>query len=115
MADTAKKPETHTRSASGRSLRKLNPTLYKFEAVGDMIEGTLVGSRVHVFSNGPATKYTLRQEDDSLVVFFGATMLDGLMEAIEVGQFVQIVYLGKEETTAGQPLNVYDVAAEDVS
>lgn len=105
-------PETNS-PHGGRTLRKLNPELFKFEAEGSFVEGVLVGSRIHDFKTGPATKYTLRKEDGNLVVFFGAAMLDSLMDTVEVGTYVHIVFKGQEKTTEGQPLNMYDVSVAE--
>tara|TARA_Y100000310_G_C20701625_1_gene830500 strand:+ start:317 stop:661 length:345 start_codon:yes stop_codon:yes gene_type:complete len=109
--NTAPNPPTSPTSKQ-RKLKRINPELVKFESEGDLVEGTLVGSRVMEFSDGDAMRYTLKEDDGSLIVFFGSTIIDGLMESVDVGTYVRVTFIGEDKTTAGRPVKLYDIEVE---
>lgn len=97
-----------------RTFRKLNPEQVKWEEEGAQIEGFLRGASVVQFNTGPTPRYTFEREDGSLVFCFATTILQSLMESVEIGDYVRVTYTGDSETGTGQRAKLFDVeVAED--
>lgn len=85
---------------------------FKFEAVGDSIEGYLknVGS---ITFDGKAVKRYLVQTDDGLYSFLGSFKIDELMTGIETGIKVRLTYTKKERLGGGKTLKQFKLETND--
>ena len=69
--------------------------LWDFEKDGAELTGKLIEVRTGVGQND-SNIYTVEQEDGELRGFWGTTVLDGRLKNIEFGDFVKVVFLGRE-------------------
>lgn len=81
--------------------RKIEEATEKWQEEGKVIEGVLVRVEDNVGPN-KSIMYTIKQADGSLVKAWGATILDSLMGAIEVGSQVKITFTGLGKKTGGK-------------
>jgi len=88
---------------------KTNPT-FKFEKVGDKIEGVLVEKKTVTTSVGESKLYNIKKDDGTIFTVWGKPMLNDKMENVNVGDNV-IIELENLKKVNGRPIpmKVYKV------
>lgn len=77
--------------------RKLE--LLEWKQPNTNVGGFLTRADVVTFKDGgKAMRYMIEREGGSLVAFRGATQLDMLITPRDLGKFIQLTYLGEDET-----------------
>ena len=93
-----------------RNFKKVEDNIFKFEKVGDTIEGEL--QAVEIGANFGNKVYKIKGDDAKINVVFGTIVLESLMSAVSIGDYVKIEFAGtKENKKAGQE----DIKTFDVS
>jgi len=65
-------------------------------AEGDFVEGILVGIEMASVKGKPCTRYTVMQDDDSMVAFIGTNQLDRKLRTSDRGHRVRIRCTGED-------------------
>ena len=91
------------------SWRQIGERQVKFTNVGDSIEGELLSTEQSALG---VNYYHIEQESGEIVGTLGSIGLDRLMENVNVGDRVKIVYGGMVKTKGGQRFKNFDVFIE---
>lgn len=92
--------------------QKVNPSEFKFENVGDFIEGIYVTKKSNTGPN-KANLYTINCEG-VLKNVWGSTILDDKMSLVSEGQIIRITYTGLGEAKPDQnPPKIFEVEYDD--
>lgn len=84
-----------------RKFKKVEaPDFFKFESIGDKIEGTLVEKGLS--ENYGIGLYTLKQDDGSTMRIHGSSNLDSLMTGVDIGQYVRIEWMDSKQMEKGK-------------
>jgi len=76
-----------------------SPNFFKFEKVGDKINGILTNKDVSTrYGFG---LYSMQQSDGTRIRFHGSAQLDDLLEAIQPPEIIEIEYIDSQETPSG--------------
>lgn len=89
--------------------KKVESNIFKFEKVGDCVEGELLSvEESHTFNN---KVYKIKSNEDKTVTFFGTTILDSLMSSVNIGMQIKVLFAGeKENKKKGQnPIKEFEV------
>lgn len=73
---------------------------FKFENIGDTVEGTLVGTSSKSDQYGFGM-YTLEQPDGKNVRFHGAAQLDPMMLSVKTGEYIKVEYVDNQKRPKG--------------
>ena len=92
----------------GNGYEKVEADIFRFEKEGDEIRGKLIAKEDSMSYDNKVYKI---ETEDGLRVVFGTTVLDRIMESIEVGSELKIVFTGvKESKEKGySPYKLFDV------
>jgi hypothetical protein len=85
--------------------------VFRFEAEGDSIEGTLAATRDGNYfrpAGGKSQVYDIKTKDGIKSVF-GSMVLERQMQSVKVGDKVKIVYKGTVQTKQGRQAKNYEV------
>lgn len=84
-------------------------TIWEYKEKGDVIEGILVKKKMDI---GPYKQkvYTIQTPMKLKVDVYGTTILDGLMDHIQIGDIIQIIYQGRNDT---KKYHTFDVLKDD--
>lgn len=88
-------------------------TIFKFEAVGDELSGTLVEKGKRAFDDKDVNRYVVKGDDGTTYSFLGSFKLDELLEEVPVGARVEIKYTKKARLKGGKTLKEFDVMYDD--
>lgn len=89
--------------------QKIESTVFKFEKIGDVIEGVL-RSVEDSASHENNKVYKIEQKDKKIYTVFGTVILNDLMQGVKIGQQVKILFSGTKESQKGQnPTKLYDL------
>lgn len=84
------------------------PDFFKFESIGDKIEGTLQEKAVS--DNYGIGLFTLKMDDGTTKRCHGSANLDSLMTAVDVGQYVKIEWVDTKAMEKGKtPMKIFTV------
>ena len=88
------------------------PQIWKPEAEGDTLQGTLIQKRE---KGGRYEKesFIVETEDVSYVVF-GTTVLEDRMQSVEIGDLVKIIYKGTEKNKRNEDTKIFEVFKKKV-
>jgi hypothetical protein len=90
-----------------KNWRKLeSPNFYKFENVGDYLEGIL--SNVETSTRYGFGLYTLKTFNGELKRFHGSNQLDDLLLNVETPCFIQVKFIDIQETANGN-MKIFEV------
>ena len=94
--------------------RKINPfpDAQKWETHGDKVEGVYLGSRTVRTVNGDSDIHRFNN-NGSIVDAWGTTALNGAMEQVTEGEYVEIEYVSDDDTGKGNPTKMFDVFVID--
>jgi len=88
------------------------PDFYKFESIGDTIEGTL--QEKGISDNYGIGLFTVKQDDGSTKRCHGSANLDSLMTAVDIGQYVKITFTDTKAMEKGKtPMKIFTVEVEE--
>lgn len=92
--------------------KKIEDKIFKFEKVGDEIEGTLLSKEISGIYDNEVFKI---QTEECVVTVFSSTVLSSQMTGVNIGDKIKIVFTGvKENTKKGQKdIKLYDVFVDD--
>lgn len=79
---------------------EVNPTVFKFEKIGDFIEGTLVRTQSDIGVNS-SMLYSL-ETTQGIKNVWGSKVLDERMGLVKVGDKVKITFKGLSEAKKGK-------------
>lgn len=79
--------------------QEINPTDWTYESDGDFIEGVLLRKQENIGPND-SMLYSL-ETSEGVKSVWGATLLDGRMALVGIGQKIKITYKGLGEAKAG--------------
>ena len=87
---------------------KIESEVMRLDNDGDFVEGVLKAKGEGDYDN---KKYTIKTTDGKNIVLFGTTVLDDLMQSVNIDQEVKIVNIGeKPPKKKGQnPMRLFDV------
>ena len=77
------------------------PEFYQFTTPEQELVGVLVSRGMVPMRDAEVLTYTLEVEPGKRVKFLGGVSLDSMMEPIEIGQEIRLIYGGKEKTSTG--------------
>lgn len=107
------------KSTTERTFREVETEFFKFENIGDMVEGYLVDvSTQRMRNNADGTpniigRYKLQKESDGAVPeyveFLGGSDIDAKFKSIEINDFVRVTYVSDNRTSTGNRMKVYSV------
>lgn len=84
------------------------PDFFKFESVGDKIEGTLVEKSIS--DNYGIGLFTLKQDDNTTKRIHGSANLDSLMSGVDIGDYVKIEWTDTKAMEKGKtPMKLFNV------
>jgi hypothetical protein len=119
MATESKTDWAKAKSTKERAFRTIENEFFKFEAVGDSIEGYLVEKhtqRMRPNSDGTPNvigRYKLQQETETgephFVEFLGGTDIDSKLEGVEINEYIKVTKLGSTRTASGNQMNQFQV------
>jgi hypothetical protein len=96
-----------------RKFKDITADFYKFEKIGDVLEGTLVSKDSQGFTRAGQTndvgKYVLENEAGERISFLGGTVIDQTLSDVNVGSYVRLTFLGTKPTTQGQNLKDFTI------
>jgi len=72
---------------------------FKFENIGDAVEGKLVGKAMS--DQYKFGIFTLEQDDGNSVRFHGAAQLDPLMLSVKIGEYIKVEYADNQKRPKG--------------
>jgi hypothetical protein len=87
------------------------PDFWKPAKSGDELEGVLIERELESGSN-KSKLYHVQVTSDNIIrtkLVWGCTVLDNRMAGVPIGTQVKIVFVGKDKTKTGKPLNLYKV------
>lgn len=100
-----------TQPKAGRKLNAIKPVFVKWETVGQVVEGEIVGmAYVDMKSGGAVPKYTVKSDDGSMYSFLAGVQVAELLHSIPKGTYVRITFKGVPQ---GERFNDFDVEAEE--
>lgn len=82
---------------------------FKFEEVGDFIEGQLLHVSTIKMSNGTVGSYKILTPDGAEMKFNGTVTLDEKLREVPVNTMVKITYIGDERTGSNRKLRQFRV------
>lgn len=77
----------------------------------ESIEGVLLKKAPNTFDS---FDYHISVGPDDVRILRGTTMLDGLMNELDVGAKLKIVYKGEQNTGKGNPAKIWEVFIEEI-
>lgn len=88
--------------------KKQENTVFTFSEDNKELIGTIEAIGAGGYEN---KKYTIKQEDNSVVVVFGTKVLDARMSDVKIGDKIKIVYTGTEppKVKGYKPTVLFDV------
>lgn len=92
-----------------RTFRRVNPVQFKFDQVDLVLEGTFEGSRELLIKGKPAMRVSMETEEMGEVFFFASTVLQNLLESVDVGEYVRITFTGEEPSDKGNSIKLFDL------
>ena len=97
-------------TTEGRRFETLEAGVFKFEEIGDSIEGTYMGSGRQTVSGDLTTRHDFETKTGPMF-FWGSTVLDGRLRLAAMGDYVRVTYIGNTEQTykGGNPAKLYSV------
>ena len=102
-----------------RNFKSVTPLFFKFENIGDAIEGYFVDAQEFNYRNGdPAVRYIVRAEDGVDYSFNGTAVINQRMTLITRGEYIKVEYTEDVDTGNVQPAKMFEVmrdAGEDSS
>jgi len=104
----ANEPKTE-HAPSGKTYRKVSPTMFKFEKPGDELEGTLYHVDEVLMDTGPVKRYTVVTEDGEPLSFLGSSNLDVSLAPIEMGTQVLIRFVEVRTSSRNRNVKAFDV------
>ena len=85
-----------------------SPDFFKFENVGDSLEGTLVEKSQS--DNYGIGLYTLRKDDGTTMRIHGSANLDSKMTGVQINDYVRITFSDSKAMERGKsPMKMFDV------
>ncbi len=76
-------------------LKPVKDEVLKFESPGQTAEGFLQGAQDREFEDRKTKFYTLIDENEQPVSFYGSVVLDNHLARVPIGEWVQITYKGQ--------------------
>lgn len=92
--------------------RSVGSEFYKFEKKGQEVVGVLVAKGTIGIKGQETTRWEV-QTPEGLVAFLGGVSLDIMLNKIDTGTMIKIVYKGKVKTLGGTQVKEYDVFVAD--
>lgn len=106
------KDKQHTLPKERKFRQVEAPDFFKFESIGDKIEGKLVEKSQS--DNYGIGLYTLKQDDDSTKRIHGSANLDSLMNGVDIGDYVRIEWTDTKAMEKGKtPMKIFIVEVEE--
>jgi hypothetical protein len=96
-----------------RKFRQIEaPDFFKFESIGDKIEGRLQEKAVS--DNYGIGLFTLKQDDGGTKRIHGSANLDSLMTGVDIGDYVRIEWVDTKAMEKGKtPMKIFNVEVEE--
>lgn len=86
---------------------------FKFEKVGDMVEGHLVQAGTITLEDKDVMKYVVQKEGGERVGFLGSFKLDEGLKGMPLGTMIRVTYIKKERLKGGKTLKMFDIEYDD--
>ncbi len=80
---------------------------HRFEKENDMLEGEVVGKDTITIRDADVGKYTIQSPDGKRTAFLGGVQLDPLMEDVEVGDTIRLIFMGKQKTSGNTEVKTF--------
>lgn len=108
------KSQNQSKGRAGRTFRKVGAggEIFKFDEIGDSIEGRLDGRREIQRKDGTAAIiYDIRDEGSKLWSVWGTAYLNSRMDRVEDGAWIRVTLSGTEAPKAENqdPMKIYTV------
>ncbi len=103
------KDDQENSAQTTRNFQPIDADFFRFEKVGDKVEGTLVESRAMVIRGNDAMRYKLRLDGGAMVALHGSAEIDDKLTEVQNGQYVRITYTGETPTSGGFNVKQYKV------
>lgn len=97
-----------------RKFTPVEPQFFKFDEVGQTVEGTYLGVEDFTYKNGnPGKRYVFEREDGTKFSLNGSAVLDRQMQHVDVDMYLRITFTGLFHTDTGQEGKTYSVEVSD--
>lgn len=88
--------------------RMISTQLAKFDTPGITYTGVLMVKEQQTLSNNEVGRYVMKN-DEAVFIVNGTVQLDEAMANAEVGQTIEILYIGESTTSAGWHVKNFEV------
>jgi len=103
-------PDTYHPPVDNEEWDDLTEDFHKFVEKNDSLQGQLVNKGIQDVRGSEVGRYTLLDlESGKRVSFLGGVSLDQMFDAVQVGDYVKVVYMGKVKTGSGNEVKNFKI------
>lgn len=94
---------------------EITPDFISFEAVGQSIEGELLGYSDLRIKEVPVKKWQIKKLSDGIITgFLGGVSLDPMLEAVTIGTTIKLEFAGNVKLGGGYSVKTFKLYIEEV-